>query len=127
MTTVFRSCVMGAISLSQDRVVEMGEAVKSFKQQRMPASQPQLTSIVRQTQQRASQQRGWCSVWDVMWFAWSSTWIWADASSAKSVASGRGLGKQGNAQTCYLWIQDVSAANSFATRKTSTASNVSDI
>ena len=51
----------------------------------------------------------------------------ADSSSAESYARRRGLGKQRNVKTRYLWIQDMIASNSFVIRKLPTTSTVSDI
>ena len=47
--------------------------------------------------------------------------IGSDSSSAKAVASRRGLGKQRHAHTRNLWIQDMDAASNFVIKKVPTA------
>ena len=53
--------------------------------------------------------------------------LYSDSSSARSLGSRRGLGKQRHVQTRYLWLQERLALGHFELKKIATKDNLSDI
>ena len=53
--------------------------------------------------------------------------VWADSTTAKSIASRRGLGKVRHIQTTYLWIQERVASKDFDLFKVKGEENVADL